>query len=734
MTSKDRCLSKSQVADLLAERLSGIDETTVVEHLDHCPSCRRRAEAAASSDEFWAELRGRLGTDDTSLDHDREHERRGPGESRDALALLGPSDFPTSLGRIGAYEVKSVIGRGATGVVFKAYEPSLNRFVAIKLLSPALASSPVAKRRFEQEARAIAAVSHDHVVPIFGTGEHAGSPYIVMRYVPGLSLQRRLDLRGQLGPRESVRIGMQVVSGLAAAHAQGIVHRDIKPANILLEHDLERALVTDFGLARAAHEVPLTQTGGIAGTPEYMSPEQIKGEALDPRSDLFSLGAVLYAMAAGYPPFRSTTAYGVMWKICEHEPTPLRAINAETPAWYEELTAGLLRQDPADRPQSAESIAQILESELAHMQSPRSFPQPARDWRTPVTPAPRPRGRLAVALAAAPALLGAVWIAHETGLIGANPPRSDPNAVASSEGSASLFQNTIRRTFARTPGRPLLIETDYAIINIQGADIDEITLEAERVVSARDTDHAEARLDQHSLDFTSDDRGMRLNSRFRGEHTGTRRFTLNLAVPRDQTVVVNGGLGHVRVQDLEAPLTIDARSGLIDLRHVSGTIDASTGGGHIRFEALSGAIRLSTDGGLIGGRGASGSTTVHSDSGNVDVRGVTGSLTATTDAGGVFAQFIEPPAGDGTIRSIGADVHLVMPAESSVTLTGGTQTGRVRRPPDWAATDLPIEVNGGGPLIRLESDTGDIIFEPADSERSTKKILDPVSDAPSGNE
>src|SRR5262249_684386 len=157
-------------------------------------------------------------------------------------------------------------------------------------------------KRFTREAQAQAAVSHEHIVTIHAVEETNGLPYLIMHYVAGLSLQQRLDRDGPLELQEILRIGMQTATGLAAAHAQGLVHRDIKPANILLENGVERVKITDFGLARAGSEASLTQTGFVAGTPQYMSPEQAEGKVIDQRSDLFSLGSVLYAMCTGQVP------------------------------------------------------------------------------------------------------------------------------------------------------------------------------------------------------------------------------------------------------------------------------------------------------------------------------------------------------------------------------------------------------------------------------------------------
>ena len=177
------------------------------------------------------------------------------------LGFLSPSDDPKSLGRLGHYEVIERIGRGGMGLVLKAFDPGLNRVVAIKVLAPELAASPDARHRFTREVRAAAAVCHENVVTIHAVSEDDGLPYLVMQYVPGQSLQQKIDRQGPLSLNEVLRVGMQVAAGLAAAHAQGLVHRDIKPANIMLENSVERVKITDFGLARAIDDAPSPRTG-----------------------------------------------------------------------------------------------------------------------------------------------------------------------------------------------------------------------------------------------------------------------------------------------------------------------------------------------------------------------------------------------------------------------------------------------------------------------------------------
>ncbi|MGA2256638.1 MAG: serine/threonine-protein kinase, partial [Thermoguttaceae bacterium] len=289
-----------------------------------------------------------------------------------------PTDDPRMLGRFGGYEIVGIIGYGGMGVVLKGFEAALDRYVAIKLLVPHLASSGAARARFAREARAAAAVLHENVVAIHRVSEAKDLPYLVMPYMPGESLQKRLDERGPMQLNEILRIGMQIAAGLAAAHAQGLVHRDIKPGNILLDKGVERVTITDFGLARAADDASLTRSGVIAGTPQYMSPEQARGEPLDSRSDLFSMGSVLYTMCVGRPPFRAQTAFGVLHRISESIPTAIRQLAPETPAWLCEIIAKLHAKDPRERFQSASEVAGLLGRWLAHIQQPTVIPAPPR--------------------------------------------------------------------------------------------------------------------------------------------------------------------------------------------------------------------------------------------------------------------------------------------------------------------------------------------------------------------
>jgi serine/threonine protein kinase len=290
------------------------------------------------------------------------------------LRFLTPSAKPGHLGLLGHYEVLGVIGKGGFGIVLKGFDERLHRVVAIKVLSPAFAANGSARKRFIREARAAAAVKNEHVVGIYDVQENAEPPYLVMECIDGISLQDKIDKHGSLGVKEILRIGMQIAEGLADAHKQGLVHRDIKPANILLENAVERVKITDFGLARAVDDASVTQSGTVAGTPMYMSPEQAEGLPIDHRSDLFSLGTVLYAMCTGQPPFRASGTHAVLKRVIDASPRPIREINNEIPGWLCDIIGKLHAKTPEERFQTAKEVAELLGQHLAQAQQPGAAP------------------------------------------------------------------------------------------------------------------------------------------------------------------------------------------------------------------------------------------------------------------------------------------------------------------------------------------------------------------------
>ncbi len=289
----------------------------------------------------------------------------------DSLDFLEPSEREDALGRLGHYEVLEMLGKGSFGISLScAFDDVLHRVVAVKVMAPGgWPPRRPARSRFRERARAYAQVRHENVVQVHAL-EEKPLPYLVMEFIPGETLQQRLDRTGPIEVADILRIGRQVAEGLAAAHATDLIHRDIKPANILIETGTqERVKLTDLGLARTADDACLTVSGVVTGTPMCMSPEQARGEALDHRADLFSLGSVLYVMATGRPPFRASTALAVLRRVAETDPRPIREVIPEVPEWLCGIVARLHAKAPAARFQTAREVADLLADSEAKLRA-----------------------------------------------------------------------------------------------------------------------------------------------------------------------------------------------------------------------------------------------------------------------------------------------------------------------------------------------------------------------------
>jgi hypothetical protein len=426
-------------------------ENEMTAHLSGCLTCQKTVETLAAGGDTLLNVAGQVGrepADATPALRDVLANVPNPfaeptvkGRADVDFSFLEPPTTPGELGRLGHYAVLQLIGRGGFGLVFRAFDKKLRRIVAIKVLAPELAAHAVARRRFIREAQAVAAVRNEYIIAIFEVQDTHQPPYLVMEFIEGQSLQAKLDRVGALGPTEILRIGTQMAEGLAAAHKLGLIHRDIKPANILLENGVERVKITDFGLARAADDATMTHSGTIAGTPAYMSPEQAHGETVDARSDLFSLGSVLYAMAAGHAPFRASSAVAVLLRVAEKEAKPLKSINPDAPDWLVQIIAKLHAKKPDARYQSAREVADCLSQWLAHLQQPSTTPRPAAPKRAAArrfTVAEGTSGRriaLMLMLFIVPAFLlfgcfsSFLWYAAG---------RADPRPVAAAEGPTIL--------------------------------------------------------------------------------------------------------------------------------------------------------------------------------------------------------------------------------------------------------------------------------------------------------
>lgn len=260
--------------------------------------------------------------------------------------------------RLGAYAVEEVLGEGALGVVYRARRVD-GDVVALKVLKPTLAEDEIYRRRFAHEARIAREIRHRHLVPVLDAGEADGRPYLAARYVAGGALAERLALEGRLPPSELVRVVAHVAAGLDALHGAGLVHRDVKPENVMLEPSGDAAL-TDFGLAKGPAYTALTRPGEVVGTLDYLAPELIRGAAASPASDIYALGCIAYACAAGAPPFADRDLFEVGPAHLGEEPLPPRTLPADL-AW---AVLRALMKAPEERPPTATAYAHLLGAAL----------------------------------------------------------------------------------------------------------------------------------------------------------------------------------------------------------------------------------------------------------------------------------------------------------------------------------------------------------------------------------
>jgi predicted Ser/Thr protein kinase len=261
--------------------------------------------------------------------------------------------------RIGDYEIRRLLGRGGMGAVYLAHDHALDRRVALKILPRRLSADPEIVARFQREAMAMAKLRHPNLMHIYSVGEHKGHPFFAMEYIKGSTLSSVVRKAGSLPPEEAAHILAEIISALVKVHGQGLIHRDIKPGNIMIDED-GRAVLMDFGLARAESDVGLTADHTVLGTPNYMSPEQAKGAHIDARTDLYSLGVVLYEMLAGRPPFQGKTSFEVLRQQIETPVPPPSRSNPTVPAVLDRIVARATEKEPANRYQTVQEMAADL--------------------------------------------------------------------------------------------------------------------------------------------------------------------------------------------------------------------------------------------------------------------------------------------------------------------------------------------------------------------------------------
>ena len=363
------------------------------------------------------------------------------------------------MSNLGDFELLEEIGRGGMGVVYRAHQVSLARDVAVKVLPPDMARDAQVAERFAAEARKMAMLSHPNIAQVYAVGEEGGQRYIAMQYVPGGTLEDRLR-RGPLDLNWAAETVAQVAEALDHAHQQGLIHRDIKPGNILFDAQ-GNAVVTDFGIAKAGDEVRKTRTGLAVGTPQYMAPEQARGNPVDARADIYALGVVLYEMVCGRPPFEGDTPVSVAMKHLTDVPLPPRALCANAEPWLESIILKAMAKEPAERFRTAGEMAAALRSHafVGYYQPTQTpFPAVGADPRGAtqviVSQPPRPKNNpVMIALAIALGLVGIGAIAL------AVRPRTDPprpanavtNVAGSNVGGANATANLVDKPHTTVP-------------------------------------------------------------------------------------------------------------------------------------------------------------------------------------------------------------------------------------------------------------------------------------------
>ncbi len=364
------CPPRTSLRAFASGALSDAETRATEDHLATCLDCARQLDTItreqlaelgpvphAAVSETASPLLAKLM--ETAVEGFSSSSRRSAEDA--VLAAFDPPQREGSPGRFAGYDVLEIAGSGGMGVVLKAHDPTLHRDVALKILSPNRAWNDTDADRFLHEARTIASLQHDHVVAIFSAGREKGLPYLVMPFHAEGTLERQLQLTPTLAANDVACIGLQLARALEATHAKGVLHRDIKPSNVLLEGGLERVRLADFGLAEPVRTDETGRTKAIAGTPHYMSPEQARGEAIDARSDLFGLGALLYQLSTGRPLHDGPDAASVLAQASRGEAKSVRAINVALPRALTNIIDRLIAPRPQDRFASAREVVEALD-------------------------------------------------------------------------------------------------------------------------------------------------------------------------------------------------------------------------------------------------------------------------------------------------------------------------------------------------------------------------------------
>ena len=417
------------------------------------------------------------------------------------------------------YRIEGVAGRGGMGVVYRATDLALNRRVALKFIAPEMAGDAAFRRRFKAESQMAASLDHPNVVSIFHAGEHRGALYLAMRYVEGKDLSTEIKEKGQLEGHRAADIVGQIASALGAAHANGLVHRDVKPGNVLLTPE-DHAYLSDFGLTkRTRPDSDETRTGHLVGTLNYVAPEQIRGEAVGPRADIYALGCVLFHLVTGRPPFPMDSDEAKLWAHVSEPPPPVSSVSSDADPAFDPVIERAMAKEPAERFGTADELADAARSASP---GPRgSAPAIATRERTSVRPAASSARPLLLYSLVHPfnvAVLAGMVIA---GLLVGALPLVMPAAllvygaaVARTYFDADVRRKVLARTHTPDLGRPALgpkiaelrdqaVEKEErvrAVIDRAGLRSDEVAQEVDELLATMRRTADQAELLQEGLD------------------------------------------------------------------------------------------------------------------------------------------------------------------------------------------------------------------------------------------
>jgi serine/threonine-protein kinase len=736
------CFDDRRLQDFIDERVDETVEAEVLDHIGSCSKCQAAMERLSARQDVWSDIKN-------NLDEDRlntigcETQDLHEDLSRDMTFIkdfLAPTDDPTKIGRLGSYEVCGIIGRGSAGIVVKALDTRLHRFVAIKILAPVYSSNGSARRRFEREGRSIASVQDDHIIPVYTVDEYKGNPYIVMQYMPDGSLLQRIEKVGPMDSEEVVCIAMQVAKGLAAAHARGIVHRDVKPANVLLAGGIARAMVTDFGLARVVDEATMTRSGAISGTPQFMSPEQAKGESLDQRSDLFSLGSVMYAACTGRSPFRSETVFGVIKRVCESEPRPIREINPKIDEWLEQFIHKLHAKDPDDRFESSTQVAELLFEELTHMQSPTLVDRPIRTW-APAKPKQKPNygrlGIIATSIAVIGLLIGGWQMGFGKNFANGNGWMGLGSFFQTQDQDKELprFENSRVATMDVKDNGKLVLRTNLGRLSVKTHDQPQVKMTLTHTVEAENEEAAKRHFQSLNMTYTDDHKdveGMELKNgrdaiviaEFVDRNLSNREIEdsddletlkeklllskmntyrdadFELLVPESFNLDLETDAGPISITTIDGDVSLRTRGGSIEAMDITGTTQLFTSGGHINVGNVESNATLNTNGGHIKIENVEGNLVAKTSGGHVDVGEVEGTSELYTEGGGITVA-----RGEGTINATTKGGAITISrAEEACELSasiGGIQVFFVGQPSE----DSKLSTASGNIKVGMSQDT-----------------------------